>query len=184
MRQQGATLIQLMSGLVLMGLLTAIGIPSYTLMSVELLQRTAAHDLAQALRIARSHAVLQNRVVVVEALREEWGSGWRILLEQEQRSLREKRHMRPLVIVGNQPVARQVRFNGLGLPFPARGGIQNGTLHVCGHEGDSRYRVVVAPSGRVSLREGAQVHASCAGLASAPSVRSASVPAAPWASRT
>lgn len=165
MRQQGATLIQLMSGLVLVGLLTVIGMPSYTLMSVALQQRTAAHDLAQALRIARSHAVLQNRVVVVEALQEDWGAGWRILLGRERQLLREKRHSRGLIIVGNQPVAKQVRFNGLGLPYPARGGIQNGTLHVCADKGNSHYRVVVAPSGRVSLRESVQTHAGCAGSA-------------------
>ncbi|MHC6223990.1 GspH/FimT family pseudopilin [Pseudomonas sp. X10] len=164
MRQQGVTLIQLMSGLALVGLLTQIGIPSYTHMSMELQQQTAARDLAQTLRIARSHAVLRNQRVVVQALQGDWGLGWRMLRAEDQQLLQEKRHGRPLTIIGNQPVATQVTFSGLGVPLRAGGAFQGGTLHVCQRpEGTSQHQVVLSPSGRVSLRQEVLEHRLCAG---------------------
>ncbi|WP_224793698.1 MULTISPECIES: GspH/FimT family pseudopilin [Pseudomonas] len=145
-----------MFALALVGMLTHISVPTYSAMSGGLQQRAAARDLAQALRTARSEASLRNQVVRLQALEDNWSNGWRMVLEQDgQQLLYEQRRLEAVVmIVGNQPVARQVRFSGLGVPLHAGGAFQAGTLFICQRpKAFSQYRVVLAHTGRVSLRE-------------------------------
>lgn len=101
MRQRGVTLIQMLSALAVAVLLTQLGIPAYARMSDDLHRAAAARDLAQALRSARSHAVLQGQPVVVVALDGNWGNGWRAVLEHNQQVLREHRLSRPMYIAAN-----------------------------------------------------------------------------------
>lgn len=154
MKQQGVTLIQMMFALALAGVLTHISAPTYSTMSSGLHQQAAAKDLAQALRTARSEALLRNQVVRLQALEDNWGNGWRMVVEQDGPQLLYQQRLERVSIVGNQPVARQVRFSGLGVPLHEGGAFQAGTLFVCRRPDPfSQYRVVLAHTGRVSLRE-------------------------------
>ncbi|WP_442112197.1 GspH/FimT family protein [Pseudomonas sp. NUPR-001] len=156
MKQQGVTLIQLLLALALLGLLTQLGIPAYNNMSAGLQRQAVANDLAQALRSARSEALARNSTVRLEALESDWSKGWRMLLDEHDSAelLLERRNNGRTVIVGNRPVARQVRFSGLGVAVLESGGFQAGTLYVCQRpEALSQYRVVLSRSGRVSLRD-------------------------------
>lgn len=155
MRQQGVTLIQILLTTALLGLLTQLGVPAYNAMNEGLQRQAAATDLARALRTARSEALLRNRVVRLQALDSDWSNGWRMVLEHDSAQLlHEWRSNRRTVIVGNQPVARQVRFSGLGVPLLESGAFQAGTLHVCQRpEALSHYQVVLSHTGRVSLRD-------------------------------
>ncbi|ROL71743.1 N-terminal cleavage protein [Pseudomonas vranovensis] len=154
MKQQGVTLIQMMFALALVGMLTHISLPAYNTMSSGLQQHAAAQDLAQALRTARSEALLRNQVVRLQALEDNWSNGWRMVVEQDDLQLLYEQRLERASIVGNQPVARQVRFSGLGVPLHAGGAFQAGTLFICQRpEPFSQYRVVLAHTGRVSLRE-------------------------------
>ena len=169
MKQQGVTLIQILFAAALLGLLTQLGIPAYTSMSAGLQRQVAAKDLAQALRTARSEALLRNSDVLLQALESDWSNGWRMLLDHDSpQLLHEWRTNGRTAIVGNQPVARQVRFNGLGVPLLESGGFQAGTLHVCQRpEALSHYQVVLSASGRVSLRDDLMAHPLCAAAPSA-----------------
>lgn len=154
MKQQGVTLIQMMFALALVGMLTHISLPAYNTMSSGLQQHAAAKDLAQALRTARSEALLRNQVVRLQALEDNWSNGWRMVVEQDGPLLLYEQRLERVNVVGNQPVARQVRFSGLGVPLHAGGAFQAGTLFICQRpEPFSQYRVVLAHTGRVSLRE-------------------------------
>lgn len=167
MRQQGVTLVQMLFALALLGMLSQLGIPAYSDMSAGLQRQTAAADLARTLRTARSEALLRNSTVRVQAMEENWSNGWRMMLEQDSQLLHEWRRDGRAIIVGNQPVMRQVSFNGLGLPMQQGGGFQAGTLHVCQRpEAISHYQIVLSPSGRVSLREERIEHPLCAGAGS------------------
>ncbi|QBF28515.1 type II secretion system protein [Pseudomonas tructae] len=144
----------MMFALALVGMLTHISLPAYNTMSSGLQQHAAARDLAQALRTARSEALLRNQVVRLQALEDNWSNGWRMVVEQDGPLLLYEQRFERVSIVGNQPVARQVRFSGLGVPMHEGGAFQAGTLFICQRPDPfSQYRVVLAPTGRVSLRE-------------------------------
>jgi type IV fimbrial biogenesis protein FimT len=144
----------MMFALALVGMLTHLSVPTYSAMNNKLQQRAAAGDLAQALRTARSEALLRNQVVRLQALGDNWSNGWRMVVEQDGVQLLYEQQLERVSIVGNQPVARQVRFSGLGVPLHAGGAFQAGTLFICQRPDPfSQYRVVLAHTGRISLRE-------------------------------
>ncbi|NIF30182.1 type IV pili biogenesis protein FimT [Pantoea sp. Tr-811] len=157
MKQRGVTLIQTMFALALAALLTQLGMPAYARLSDDLHRAAAARDLAQALRSARSHAVLQGQPVQVQPLEMDWGKGWRVVLESNQQVLREHRLSRPLNIAKN--AGMQLRFSAQGVPLGQGDGFTGTTLQVC----DSPYYVVLSSSGRVSLRTGDRNDLPCTG---------------------
>jgi type IV fimbrial biogenesis protein FimT len=127
-------------------LLTQLGIPAYANLSADLHRATVARDLAQALRTARSHAVLQSQPVRVQPLENDWGKGWRVLLEHNQQVLREQRLSRPIRIAEN--TGGQVRFSAVGMPL----GLFGATLEICERSATaSRYSVIVSSAGRIRL---------------------------------
>ncbi|MFJ4155003.1 GspH/FimT family pseudopilin [Pseudomonas sp. NPDC089752] len=157
MKQQGVTLIQMMFALAMATLLTQLGLPAYARLSDDLHKAAVARDLAQTLRSARSHAVLQGQPVLVQSLDKDWGKGWRVMLEHNQRVLREQRLPRPVNIAAN--TGGQIRFSALGTPWNGFGG----RLEVCEKKaGPSLYRVVLASSGRISLRTDEMKGSLCA----------------------
>lgn len=150
MKQRGVTLIQMLSALAVAVLLTQLGVPAYARMSDDLHRAAAARDLAQALRSARSHAMLQSQPVLVLALDGNWGKGWRVVLEHNQQLLREQRLSRPLKITSNR--GEQFKFSALGVPMTLNNSWLGTTLEVCERSSaSSRYQVVLASTGRVRL---------------------------------
>ena len=150
MKQRGVTLIQMLSALAVAILLTQLGMPAYARMSDDLHRAAAARDLAQALRSARSHAMLQSQPVLVQALDGNWGNGWRVVLEHNQQLLREQRLSRPLNITSNR--GEQFKFSALGVPMTLNNSWLGTTLEVCERSSaSSRYQVVLASTGRVRL---------------------------------
>lgn len=163
MKQQGVTLIQMLFAVGLLALLTQLGTSTYSKMSHDLQQQTTAQNLAQALRAARSEALLRNQVIVLQALEGDWSNGWQMLPEQgEAGLLQEYSAEGGIRVIGNQPVARRVRFSGLGVPLREGGAFQAGTLLICGVPGqESLYQVRLSPSGRISLRHAPPDTALC-----------------------
>lgn len=158
MRQRGVTLIQMMFALVMAALLTQLGMPAYARLSDDLHRAAAARDLAQALRSARSHAMLQSRAVLVRPLQKDWSKGWVVLLEHNQQVLREYRLTRSMRIVEN--TKGQVKFSALGMPVGRLGA----TLKVCeGSSASCKYEVVISSTGKVDLRTNEQKNSSYAG---------------------
>lgn len=150
MKQRGVTLIQMLSALAIAVLLTQLGMPAYARMSDDLHRAAAARDLAQALRSARSHAMLQSQPVLVQALDGNWGNGWRVMLEHNLQLLREQRLSRPLKITSNR--GEQFKFSALGVPMTLNNSWLGTTLEVCERSSaSSRYQVVLASTGRVRL---------------------------------
>lgn len=150
MKQQGVTLIQMLSALAVAILLTQLGMPAYARLSDDLHRAATARDLAQALRSARSHAMLQGQPVLVQALDGDWGNGWRVVLEHNRQVLREQRLSRPLKIAAN--VGETMKFSALGVPLKPGNNWLGATLEVCERStASSRYQVVLASSGRVRV---------------------------------
>lgn len=151
--QRGATLIQIMLGLALAGVLTQVSLGAYGRMSDELHRATLARELAQALRLARGQASLHGEAVALQPWGTGWNTGWRVIRVHDRQVVREQRiGQRPRVgIVGT--TGREIRFSAQGIPLAGHGALRNGTFHVCDTEAArSRQQVVWASSGRISLR--------------------------------
>ncbi|WP_207879903.1 GspH/FimT family pseudopilin [Pseudomonas sp. 32_A] len=165
MKQRGVTLIQMLSALAVAILLTQLGMPAYARLSDDLHRAAAARDLAQALRSARSHAMLQSQPVLVQALDGDWGNGWRVMLEHNQQVLREQRLSRALTITSNG--GGQLKFSAQGVPLGANNNWFGSTMEVCERlTPTSQYRVVMAQTGRVRVEMGEARNSRCKGSAS------------------
>jgi len=161
-KQQGVTLIQMMFALAVAVLLTQLGMPAYARLSDGLHRAAVARDLAQSLRSARSHAMLQGQTVLVQSLHNDWGNGWRVLIEHNQHLLREHRLARPLQVKAN--TGSEVKFSALGVPLGKNNNLSGGRLEVCERSSaTSQHRVVLATSGRISLRTNEPEKSLCAG---------------------
>lgn len=191
MTQRGFTLIELLLSLVLSGILAHLAVPSFKGLLASQKQQSAAQSLAAGLRYARTEAISRNRAVVIHARDEDWSRGWRVILDISGRGhldddnpvLLEHQDDGSVPVVGNGPVKSQVRFSGLGEPVFSGGGFRAGTVHVCATDGaKSLHQVVLAPSGRISLRSDAAEQALCRSDDTL-ALRAASEPAALWASR-
>jgi len=150
----------MLSALAVAILLTQLGMPAYARLSDDLHRAAAARDLAQALRSARSHAVLQSQRVLVQALDGHWGNGWRVVLEHNQQVLREQRLSRPLKITSNR--GGQLKFSAQGVPLGPNNNWLASTMEVCERlTATSQYQVVMASTGRVRVEMGEPKNSQC-----------------------
>ena len=192
MRQHGFTLIELLLALLLSGVLAHLATPNFKSLLQSQQRQGAAHALASGLRYARTEAIVRNRPVVIHAWDDDWSQGWRVILDVSGRGhldddnpvLLERQDSGRVPIVGNGPVKNQVRFSGVGEPVFSGGGFRAGTVHVCAaDQAQSLHQIVLAPSGRISLRSDRAEQALCRSYSGTLGIRAANEPAAPWASR-
>ncbi|MCX4063579.1 GspH/FimT family pseudopilin [Pseudomonas sp. S1Bt30] len=192
MKQRGFTLIELLLGLIVSGILAHITVPGFKHLLESQQRQGAAHSLANGLRFARAEAIARNRPVVIHALNSDWSHGWRIIVDVSGRGhldddnpiLLERQDNGRIPLVGNGPLKNQVRFSGLGEPVFSWGGFRAGTVHVCDTQNAlSLHQIVLAPSGRISLRSDKAEQALCRGYSGNLALRAASEPAVPWAWR-
>ncbi|KAB0492581.1 GspH/FimT family pseudopilin [Pseudomonas vancouverensis] len=170
MRQQGFGLIELLMGLTITGIVLHLVSPMFGEMIASSRREQAARSLASGINSARSEAIARNQNVMVHGINGDWGQGWRIILDvsgqghddSDNPLLIERRSGTRLPVFGNLYVRTSIRFSPLG--EPVGGGFQSGTLHVCAtREALSQYQVVLASSGRVSLRNDRVAQALCEG---------------------
>jgi type IV fimbrial biogenesis protein FimT len=171
MTQKGFSLIELLAALALLGVLLHLGAGALGQLLISNRQQLMAQGLASGLRQARHEAILRHATTVIQAREDDWSQGWRIILDVSGRGpqdsdnpvLVEHQAGGQVVVVGNRPVKRFVRFSSLGQPLLPSGAFQAGTLHICAREqSTSRYQVVLSRTGRVSLRSEQTEQAVCA----------------------
>ncbi|SEE95026.1 MULTISPECIES: GspH/FimT family pseudopilin [Pseudomonas] len=160
MRQQGFSLIELLMGLMIVGIVLHLVSPAFAALTESNHREVAAESLISGIRNARTAALTHNQNVVIHGINGDWGQGWRIILDisgkgPEDRSnplLIEHARDAGVPIIGNWSVNRFVRFSRLGEPLMPGKAFQAGTLHICAaREPVSHLQVVLARSGRVRL---------------------------------
>ncbi|MBA4501304.1 GspH/FimT family pseudopilin [Marinobacterium marinum] len=80
-RQQGLTLIEIMIAIVILGILSSIGVPSFVEMIKDNRLSAQASDLTGSMRLARSEAIKRNERVgmVSDGVDGSWSEGWDIV---------------------------------------------------------------------------------------------------------
>lgn len=171
-KDRGLTLIEL---ILIMGLIAAgmaAGIPLLSEHSLTWEARRMAGDLSGALRYARAEATARNtRVTLCRSPNGEhcswesaqvpdpggWEQGWILFVENPEGAkqvLQIRQVESPRIrATGNTPVRDYVSFTGLGAARRRHGGLQIGTLTVCGNH--SGYAIVLSRSGRIRLQAAA-----------------------------
>lgn len=165
MKQAGFTLIEMLVGLVLIGLITTLAAPAFGEIINSQRRQDAAQQLASGIRTARTEAVLRSQPVVIRAIEGNWSNGWQIVIDpqknQDDLIVLERARSAKVPIIGNRPVKQSIRFNGLGTP--SDNGFTAGTLFVCDAKSAiSHHRVILASSGRVRI-ESDQLEAKLCG---------------------
>ena len=183
MRQQGFSLIELLMGLAITGIVLHWASPAFALLIESNQREQAAQTLFSGVRSARSEAIVRNQAVVIHGINGDWSQGWRIILDisgkgetdSDNPVLAERQNGARISIVGKDPVGSSIRFRGQGES------LFGGTLHICAvREPVSQHQVVLARTGRVSLRRDKAQQALC----ERKKLRAPSERAVLWASRT
>jgi type IV fimbrial biogenesis protein FimT len=165
----GATLVELMIGVALAGLLLAVAVPGYRDWIARYELASVAEQLAASLALARSEAIRRGlRVNLCPALDgahcaagTPWDAGWLVYVDadpdgrnaEDEPVLRAERPPAEGIRVrANRPIEDYVSFNALGQARRIGGGLQMGTFTLC-RQGVPARKVVLANSGRVRTEE-------------------------------
>jgi type IV fimbrial biogenesis protein FimT len=82
-RAQGFTLVEAVTVIAIMAILTGIGSASFVGFNQSTTVRGAAFDLVADLDYARSEAVKRNADVTVQPLNADWAQGWQVVIGNE-----------------------------------------------------------------------------------------------------
>ncbi|MGH8416664.1 MAG: GspH/FimT family pseudopilin [Pseudomonas sp.] len=157
MRQTGLTLVELLAGLVLIGIVATLGVPAFAALVDSQRRQDTAQQLASGLRLARVEAILRSQPVIMQAQEGNWSDGWRVFVDTNRNQFRdddetilaERSGHRSVKVVGNGRVAMRIGFDNTGRLLNNA----NGTLAVCLKDSPaSHYQIAIAVTGRVTLR--------------------------------
>ncbi len=155
--QRGLTILEIMIAVAVLGILLAVGIPSYAHVTISNRLTSDTNDLVGSLQFARSEAITRGETVTVCSANAsldacsgggDWTSGW-VILDAAANPIR----VHPAL---TQNVAVEVNVqNGVGAVVFNRNGFSTNarTIRLCGPRGDARRirGVVVSPDGRIRL---------------------------------
>ena len=140
----GMTLIEILIGLAVAGIVLAFALPSFENSSRNSALRAATMDLVTALNSARAQAVVQRANVTVTAVAGDWNQGW--IVQYPAAAVEEDSEFTPpggvqMLEVGG---INTVVFNQVGLPDAAL------DFNICdGRANETGRRVTVSRAGRV-----------------------------------
>ncbi|MFY1666575.1 GspH/FimT family pseudopilin [Pseudomonas sp. Pseu.R1] len=155
--QKGLTLIELLMGLVVIGIVATLAAPAFQSLVESQRRQDAAQQLATGLRLARVEAIQRGQPVIMQASNENWSQGWAVFVDTNRNQLRDEgdvalaeRAGYPNVkVIGNGRIASRVGFDSGGRLLNNA----NGTLAVCLKDSPaSHFQIAIAVTGRVTLR--------------------------------
>jgi type IV fimbrial biogenesis protein FimT len=161
-------LVELLVVLVLIAIITGIALPAFKKMIESQRQQDAAQQLASGIRMARAEAIVRNQVVVMAPNDGDWTHGWSTYVDanlngskdDDEPVLAERPGYRGVKVTANSKVSQSIPFDSSG--GSTNGGTGNGTLFIClNGQAASRYRVILAPSGRARIADDEGATALC-----------------------
>ncbi|MCW8161173.1 MULTISPECIES: GspH/FimT family pseudopilin [Pseudomonadaceae] len=149
-RNQGFTLIELISTLAILAIVASIAVPALTELIERNRQQALMHEIQNVLHNARAQAVMQRRTIEVCGSRDgqdcstSWADGWLVRTASGQ-----------LLQLTQLPTRDALRWNGFGqsIRFHDNGTSPtgNGRFYQC-HKGQLAWQLVLSRQGR--LRQG------------------------------
>lgn len=171
MDQKGFSLVQLLIGLAVIGILAQLASPAFSELIASQRRQVSANELANGLQIARTEAILRQQAVVMHALEEDWSRGWRIIVDRSGQGhmdpdnpvLVERRSNGLTPVKGNLWLKQFVRFTSVGWLNPNNSTSMGGTLHICAwDQAVSHHQIVLAATGRIRHEKREIPEALCA----------------------
>ena len=163
----GFTLVELVAGLAITGVLFSLALPSFARLIAEHRLLGEARRIAEGITLARSEAIKRNGHVVICATSatlacgdaRHWHNGWVVFADVDGNAEvdtgdsvlgRDGPSPAGVTAIGNRPVEQYLRFNYLGQARMVSGALQMGTIEVCRPQLRG-YLVVLANSGRTRI---------------------------------
>ncbi|MEJ8835733.1 GspH/FimT family pseudopilin [Ramlibacter sp. AN1133] len=169
---RGFTLVEVLVTVSVLGVLLAVGVPSFAELLDDLRLQTVSNDVLQQLMLARSEAIKRNARVVVcksadgEACAETggWEQGWIVFHDANNSGTREPgepviQGLRGLPpgwrLVGNGPVTHYVSYGPVGVTRLVSGAFQAGSFTVCRASVDAvqARRIIINAAGRPRVQK-------------------------------
>ena len=123
MKQNGFTLIELMTAVAVLALLMTMAVPSYRSFTATQRLRAASFDLRTDLLLARSEALKRNTTVTIERRASTgWKSGWTVKVDSSALELRARNDVGTDVDVS--VASSSITFNGSGRVSSPSGTVQ------------------------------------------------------------
>lgn len=160
-RIDGFTLVEMMVSAAVLAILLSIAVPELKRFS-EAQQLTGSTLLLHtSMALARAEAARRQVPVLVDNGDGDWATGWRIYadlngngtLDEGEPVIREEAPLHAdIVVSGNSPVRRYVRYVPTGMTRLVGGGFQAGTIRLCHINGEHPVRrLVISALGRARL---------------------------------
>jgi type IV fimbrial biogenesis protein FimT len=115
--QNGFTLIEMLTTLIIVGILAAIAAPAFTSLIASQNIKTSASMLQSSLLLARSEALKRNTVVTVTPNGGQWASGWTVAVSATSETLSSNNKSTQAVVTG----PASVQYNNAGRPSAGGG---------------------------------------------------------------
>jgi type IV fimbrial biogenesis protein FimT len=155
----GFTLVELLTSLGIFALLVSFGVPATQRLVSDQQLVAVGNTLAANLALARSESIKRRQPVLVDNGDGDWASGWQVFvdlnnngqLDEGEPLLRQEAALAADIIVkGNTPVRRYIRYTSLGSAKQIGGAFQAGTLTLCSASGEQAIRrLVLSATGRI-----------------------------------
>lgn len=161
MREQGLSLLELITVLAIVSILTLSALPAIGEWQRELTLQTSTQTLMRSLALARQEAVVQGARVHLTN-NQTWEKGWTIFADRDSDAIQDDDE--PLIlsqgaisdirIRGNSPVSHRITYRENGASVLPNGGMQLGTITLCAVPATARgYAIRIAKGGRARIEQ-------------------------------
>jgi type IV fimbrial biogenesis protein FimT len=164
MRNNGFTLIDLITTLSVLAIILAIGLPNLSSHIQQSRVKTATNSLLEAIQLTRIQAVSSSKRATLRK-QNEWNEGWEIFIDQDNNGSRgsnenivlQRDKLTGVRITANRPIKNYVSYISTGESRNASGtnggGFQAGTFTVCPTAKGKGVELILARGGRVRTVE-------------------------------